>query len=172
MKILKCCSGKWDISRLILTAGGQERLRQRYNFFVPAWGQPITEDWRAHGDGSGSSPRRTEEWGTWALCKVTTSLAVEKQGCIVLLPHLYLPRGERAVSCCHHETGATAMRLRDESPACSLPWCSQCPKDTGEHECVHSHIAQRGLRSIPVSAASSLELSFQAAPTWWVRPGL
>lgn len=92
MKILKCCSGKWDISRLILAAGGQERLRQRYNFFVPAWGQPITEDWRAHGDGSGSSPRGTEEWGTWALCKVTTSLAVEKQGCIVLLPHLYLPK--------------------------------------------------------------------------------
>lgn len=71
-------------------------------------------------------------------------------------------RGERAVSCCHHETGATAMRLRDESPACSLPWCSQCPKDTGEHECVHSHIAQRGLRSIPVSAAPSLELSFSS----------
>lgn len=40
---------------------------------MPAWGQPITEDWRAHGDGSGSSPRRTEEWGTWALCKVTVS---------------------------------------------------------------------------------------------------
>lgn len=55
-------------------------------FVLPAWGQPITEEWRAHRDGP--APGRTEEWGTRAPCKVTTSLPVEQQGCIVLLPHL------------------------------------------------------------------------------------
>lgn len=75
-------------------------------------------------------------------------------------------RGQRAASCCHHQTGTTAENLRGESPTCSLPWCSQCPKHTGEQEYVPSHSAQRGLRSSPVSAASSSGCSSRADPAW------
>lgn len=112
-------------------------------FFLPAWGQPITEEWRAHGDGSGPSPRRTDSRGTWALCKVTTSLPVEKQGCSVLLPCLYLPKRWKSslmlpsLDRCDNEIEAWISYFL--SPMV-FPW----PKDTGEQECVHSHIVQRG----------------------------
>lgn len=129
-------------------------------FFLPAWGQPITEEWRAHGDGSGSFPRRTEGWGTWALCKVTTSLPAEEQGCVVLLPRLYLSKGWKSslvlpsLDWCDNEIEGWICCFL--SPMV-LPW----PKDPGERECVH-HTLLRGAEIHPSACCFQLGSLFSS----------
>lgn len=131
-------------------------------FSLPAWGQPITRVWRVHRDGPGSSPGRTEEWGTWALCKVTTSLAAAEQGCSVSLPHLSLPRRWKSSLVLPSPDWRDSNETEGWISCLLSPMVFPVALGQGEQwECVHSRCSE-GAQIQPCGCCEQLRLLFSS----------